>query len=161
MPRYSTEAIELVPHDEGGPGRRHRPAEVHGDARVLHLPALAWRVVVGMFAVLPARAVVVGLPAELTHVLDHHRDAVGVALAQVAAGGVVGALAAELDDAARDVLAALALLAEPKLLELQHGGEGERVVGAGDVHVLRADPGLAEHDVLGVVVRDTADRPGG
>src|SRR5215471_2998829 len=62
MPRYSTLAIDIPPHpsqlelqpsphrgegenlvvhDEGGAGRRHRPAEIHGDLRVLHLAALA------------------------------------------------------------------------------------------------------------------------
>src|SRR4026207_434674 len=68
MPRYSTEAIGLVPHDEGGAGRGHRPAGVPGDARVPDLAALARRVVVGVLAVLPARAIVVHLAAELSHV---------------------------------------------------------------------------------------------
>src|SRR5262249_59999085 len=84
-------------------------------------------------------------------------DAVGVALAEVAAGGVVGAPAAELDDAARHVRAALALLAEAVLLELEHGGEGEGVVGAGDVDVVGRDARLAEHDVAGVVAGHPAD----
>src|SRR4029453_11166853 len=70
-------------------------------------------------------------------------------------------LAAQLDDAARYVRPALALLAEAVLLELQHGGERERVIGAGDVDVVRADAGLAEHDVLGVIAGDAGDGPGG
>src|SRR4029453_3829847 len=70
-------------------------------------------------------------------------------------------LAAQLDDAARYVRPALALLAEAVLLELQHGGERERVIGAGDVDVVRADAGLAEHDVLGVIAGDAGDRPVG
>src|SRR4030095_11877142 len=111
MPRYSTEAIGLVPHDEGGAGRWHRPAKIHGDACVPDLAALARRVVVGVLAVLPARAVVVDLAAELPHGLDHPRDAMRVALAEVAARGVVRPPPAQLDDAARYVRPALALLA--------------------------------------------------
>src|SRR3989442_1276296 len=59
------------------------------------------------------------------------------------------------DDARR--LAALALFAEAVLLELQQRRERERVVGAGDVHVLGPDAGLAEDDVLGVVAGDAGD----
>src|SRR5206468_10196909 len=167
MPRYSTLAISRVPspwpsppvgeregklvvHDERGARGRHGPAEVHGDRRVLHLPALALRIVVAVLALGPAGAVVVHEAAELSHVLDDHAHAVGVALAQMAARGVVRPFASELDDAARDVRAALALLAEAVLLELEHGGEGEGVIGAGDVDVVRRDPCLPEHDVLGV-----------
>src|SRR5262249_57917198 len=109
------------------------------DPRVVGPAALARGVVVAVLALGPAGAGVVGLAAELAHVLDDHRHAVGVALAQMAARGVVRPLAAELDDAARDVPSALALLAEPVLLELEHGRERERVVGACDVDVLRTD----------------------
>src|SRR5207245_107831 len=129
----------LSPKDEGAARRRHRPAEVHRDLGVLDLTAPAGGVVVGVDSLCGARAVVVDRPAELADVLDHHGHAVRVALAQVAARGVVGAPAAELDDPARDVLTALALLAEAVLLELQQRRERERVVGAGDVHVLRTD----------------------
>src|SRR5207247_6521294 len=114
MPRYSTLAIVLLPltltspplgeregklavHDERGARGRHGPAEVHGDRRVLHLPALARRIVVAVLALGPAGAVVVHEAAELSHVLDHHAHAVGVALAQMAARGVVRPLASELD----------------------------------------------------------------
>src|SRR5262244_1769418 len=129
MPRYSTLAIAclLVVHDEGGAGWRHRPAEIHGDLRVLHLAALARRVVVAVLALGRAGAVIVDQAAELAHVLDDHAHAVRVALAEVAAGGVVRSLTAQLDDPARHVGAAFALLAEAVLLELQHGGEGEGV----------------------------------
>src|SRR5256886_3879018 len=96
--------------------------------------------------------------AELADILDHHRHPVRVTLAEVAARGVVGPPAAELDDPARDVVAALALLAEAVLLELEHRRERERVVGAGDVHVVGPDAGLAEHDVLRVVTGDARDR---
>ena len=61
-------------------------------------------------------------------------------------------------DAVRDVLAALALLAEAVILKLQHRREGEGVVGAGDVHILRARPGIRPQDVLGVIAGDTRDR---
>src|SRR6266851_6581319 len=151
----------LVVHDEGGAGRRHRPAEIHGDPAVLDLAALARRVVVAVLALGPARAVVVGEPTELAHVLDDHAHAVGVALAEVAARCVVGPPAAELDGPARHVLAALALLAEAVLLELEHGGEGEGVVGAGDAHVLGRDPRLPEDDVLGIVAGHPRDGAGG
>src|SRR3990167_1842224 len=95
-----------------------RPAEVHGDLRVLDLPALARRVVVGVLPLGPARAVVVGRPPQLADILDHQVHPVRVPLAELAAGGVVRAPAAELDDAAGDVGAALALLAEAVLLQL-------------------------------------------
>src|SRR4029450_3569941 len=113
MPRYWTGwGIELSPHDERATGRRHCPSQVHGDLGVFDLPALPRRVVVAVLALGGARAGVVDGAAKLAHVLDHHRHAVRVALAEVAARRVVRPLAAELDDAARDVGAALALLAE-------------------------------------------------
>src|SRR5262249_33085670 len=99
-------------------------------------------------------AEVVGEAPELTNVLDHHRHAVRVALAEVTAGRVVGAPSSELDDAARHVCAAFALLAETVLLELEHRGEGERVVRAGDVDVLGLDARLAEYDLARVVAGD-------
>src|SRR2546428_8249460 len=160
MPRYWTGwgmGGSLSPEDEGAARRRHRPAEVHRDLGVPDLTAPAGGVVVGVDALGGARAVVVDRPAELADVLDHHGHAVRVALAQVAARGVVGAPAAELDDPARDVLTALALLAEAVLLELQQRRERERVVRAGDIHVLRTDAGLAEDDVLGVVAGDARE----
>src|SRR5258705_4751633 len=163
MPRYSTLAMGRSPRsvveDQGRAGGRHRPAEIHGNAGVPTLPALARRVVVGVLAVRRSRAGVVHGAPQLAHVLDDHAHAVGVALAEMPARGIVGPLPAQLDDAAGDVGPALALLAEAILLELEHGGEGEGVVGAGDVHVLRPDAGLAEHDLLGVVAGHAADRP--
>src|SRR2546422_9885580 len=152
----------LASHDERAAGRGHGPAEVHRDRGVLDLTAVTRGIVVRVDALGGARTVVVHRAAELAHVLDHHGHAVRVALAEVAARGVVGALAAELDDPARHVRSTLALLAEPVLFQLQHGREGERVVRAGDVDVLGRDPGLREDDVLGVVAghaRDGAVRP--
>src|SRR5438477_3021923 len=99
IPRYSTLGMGSVPHDQRRSGRRHGPAEVHGDAGVLHLAALARGVVVAVAALGGSRAVVVDLAAELPDVLDHHRHAVGVPLAEMAARGVVGTATAELDDA--------------------------------------------------------------
>src|SRR5467141_3897309 len=96
-------SLALSAHDQGAAGGGHGPAEVHRDLRVLHLTATAGGIVVGVHALGGARAVVVDDAAELAHVLDHHRHAVRVALAEVAAGRVVGALAAELDDPARHV----------------------------------------------------------
>src|SRR6266436_10104839 len=168
IPRYSTvgmlfgpphpalspsagERGKSVVEDQGGAGRRHGPSEVHRDAGVPHLSAPPRSVVIAVLALGPPRAGVVDLAAELADVLDHHRHAMGVALAEMAARGVVGTAAAQLDDAARDIGPALALLAEAVLLELQHGGEREGVVGARDVHLLGRDPGLAEDDVPRVV----------
>src|SRR3990172_1258550 len=165
MPRYWTgwgisgSFSASSPQDQGAAGGRDRPAEVHRDLGVLHLAAAAGRVVVGVHALRGARAVVVHGPAELAHVLDHHGHPVRVALAEAAAGRVVRPPGSGRDDAARDVLAALALLAEAVLLELEHRRERERVVGARDVHVLGPDAGLAEDDVLRVVARDARDRP--
>src|SRR3989442_940909 len=90
----------LSAHDQGAAGGGHGPAEVHRDLGVLHLAAVAGGVIVGVHALGGARAVVVDGATELAHVLDHHRHAVRVPLAQVAAGRVVGTLAAELDDPA-------------------------------------------------------------
>src|SRR6266545_7052421 len=152
----------LASHDERAAGRGHGPAEVHRDLGVLDLAALARGIVVRVDALGGARTVVVHGAAQLAHVLDHHGHAVRVALAEVAARRVVGTRAPELDDPARHVGAALALLAEPVLLQLEHGGEREGVVGAGDVDVLGRDPGLRKDDVLGVVTghpRDGAIRP--
>ena len=128
---------------------------------VLDLPAAALAVVVGVLALAvgPDRTRIVDVVAQLAHVLDHHVEAVRVALAQMAAAGVVGPLAAEPDRAVAHVVAALALLAEAVVLELQHGGEGEGVVGAGEVDVLRPDPRVRPQDVLGVVAGDGRDRP--
>src|SRR6187431_470094 len=100
-----------TPHDHGGPGAGHRPAEVRTDFGALHLAAAAFAVVIGVLA-LPVgadRAGVVDVMPQLAHVLDHHGDAVGVGLAQVPAGGVVRPLAAEFYRAVADVVAALAL----------------------------------------------------
>ena len=129
-------------------------------SHVLHLAAAALAVVVGVLAlaVRPDRTGIVDVVAQLAHVLDHHVHAVRVALAQMAAAGVVRPLAAQPDGAVADVVAALALLAEAVILELQHGGEGEGVVGAGDVDILRPDAGVRPQDVLGVVAGDRRDR---
>jgi len=71
---------------------------------------------------------------------------VGIALAEMAARGVVRPLAAEADRAVRHVLPAVALLAEPVILELQHRREGEGVVGAGDIDILGADAAVRPQD---------------
>src|SRR6266481_9985837 len=77
----------------------------------------------------------------------------------MAAAGVVGSPATELDGTAADIFAALALFAEAIILELQHGGEGEGVVGAGDVDVLRPDPSIRPQDLPGIIAGDGRDRP--
>src|ERR1700757_2274875 len=83
IPRYSMVGIASVPQDQGGAGRRHRPAEIHRDARGSHLTALAGRIVIAMPAVGSARTVVVDGAPELAHVFDHHGHAMGIALAEV------------------------------------------------------------------------------
>src|SRR5438045_2240255 len=75
------------------------------------------------------------------------------------AAGVVGPTAAELDRAVANVFAALALLAEAVILELQHRREGEGVVGAGDVDVLRPDAGIWPKDLARVIAGNSRDRP--
>src|SRR5262245_59717240 len=160
MPRYWTGSGIgglLSAQDERAAGRRHRPAQVHGDLGVLHLTAATGGVIVGVDSLRRLRAVVVRGAPELPDVLDDHRHPVRVALAQVTTRRVVGALASQLDDAARYVSAALALLAEAVLLELEHRRESEGVVGAGDADVLRPDPGLTEDDVLGVITGHPRD----
>jgi hypothetical protein len=51
-------------------------------------------------------------------------------------------------------VAALVLLAEAIILELEHAGEGESVIGASEVDVIRADAGIRPEDVFGVVAAD-------
>src|SRR5437868_6162342 len=77
----------------------------------------------------------------------------------MAAAGIVGPSAAELDGAARDVIAALALLAEAVILELQHRREGEGVIRAGDVDIFRPDPGIGPQDLPCVIAGDGRNRP--
>src|SRR6516165_2715750 len=72
---------------------------------------------------------------------------------------VIWPFSTEHDGTVRDIVAALALLAEAVILELQHGGEGEGVVGAREVDVLRANAGIWPEDVLGVVAGDGGNRP--
>src|SRR5205807_1282650 len=109
-----------------------------------HLAAAAFAVIVCMLplAVGANWARIIGIVAQLAGILDHHVHTVSVALAEMAAAGVVGPPAAELNGAARDIFAALAFLAEAVILELQHRRESEGVVRAGDVDVLGSDPGI-------------------
>src|SRR5437870_5358446 len=102
--------------NERAPGGRHRPAEIHRDLGVLDLAAFAGRVIVGVHAVGGLGTVVVGGAAELPHVLDDHVHAVRVAFAEVTARRVVGAFAAQLDDPAAHIIAALALFTESVFL---------------------------------------------
>src|SRR5882672_7410276 len=108
------------PHHHGRAGAGHRPAEVGRHFGVPDLAAAALAVVVGVaaLAVRSDRAGIIDVVAQLPDVLHHHVDAVGVALAQVPARGVVRPLAAELDGAVADVSPAFALLAEAVILQL-------------------------------------------
>ena len=56
---------------------------------------------------------------------------------------LIGMRAAEVDLAAGDERPALALRAEPPVLELQQHGDREAVVHLGDVDVVRAEAGSA------------------
>src|SRR5262245_63977426 len=76
----------------------------------------------------------------------------------MAAARVVGAPPAEPDRAAADIIAALALLAEAVVLELQHGGECEGVVGAGHVDVLRPHARIGPQDLARIAARHRRDR---
>src|SRR6516164_1825730 len=102
-------------------------------------------------AIRPDRATIVRIVAELSDVLDNHGDAVGVALTEMATRGVVRPFSTEHDGTVRDVVAAVALLAEAVVLELQHGGEGKGIIGAREIDVLRADAGIRPEDFFGVV----------
>src|SRR5438045_8448173 len=107
MPRYCADIMLLSPpHHHGRSGAGHRPAEIGGQLGVLHLAATALAIIVGMLplAIGPDRTAVVGIVAELTHILDHHGDAMGIAFAEMAARGVVRPFAAEHDGAVGDVV---------------------------------------------------------
>src|ERR1700730_13599637 len=166
MPRYCAlidmfASPSAAPHHHGRAGARHPPAEIGGDLGLPRLAAAALAIVVAVAALAVAadRAGIVGVVAQLPHILDHHVDAVGVALAEMAAAGVVWALAAEPDGAVADILPALALLAEAVILELQHRREGEGVIGAGDIDVLGADAGIGPQDLARIAAGDGRDRP--
>ena len=125
--------------------------------------SLTWRhpafgIVVGVDAVLPLGAVVVDGAAKLADVFDDHVHAVSVTLAQMAAAGVVGPSAAQVDYAAGNVVLPFALLAPAVVLELQQHCVGEGVVAAGYVDVVVGHPGQVEYPGADVVARHPADR---
>src|SRR6267142_1578404 len=132
-------------HDERRTVRWRAPAEIRGHVDGADLPAAALTVVVRMRA--PAigteRARIVGIVPKLADVLHHHAHTVGVALAQVSAGGVIRTPPTQFDRPARHVRAALALRAEAIILELQHGREREGIVRAGNVDIFWPESGAA------------------
>src|SRR5215510_15446797 len=158
---HGSSSRSAAPHDHGRAGARHGPAKIGGDLASLHLPAAAFIIVVGVlaFAIRPYRTAVVDVMTQLAHVLDHHVHAVRVALAQMPAAGVVRPPSAEADAAVAHVLTAFALFAEAVVFELQHGGEGEGVVGAGDIDILGAHPGVGPQDLARVFAGNRRDRP--
>src|SRR4051794_4578720 len=97
---------------------------------------------------------VVDVPAQLAHILDDHVHAVRVALAEMPAARVVRTLSAEAHDAASDVVPAFALRTETVLLELEHRGERECVIGSCYVDVLGAQTRVRPEDFLGVITGD-------
>src|SRR5262245_54384809 len=129
MPRYSPCSIDLssrryaLPalHNHGRSGAGHRPAQIGTQLGALHLAASTFAVIIGVLAlaVRSHRAGIVHVAAQLANVLDDHIHAVGVALAEMATRSIIRTTAAELDDAAGDVLSALSLLAEAVILKLQ------------------------------------------
>src|SRR5882672_8116172 len=160
MPRYSPCSIGLSPlpalHHHRRPCAGHRPAQIRTQLRILHLAAAPFPIVISMLAraVGSERTGIVYVAAQLAHVLNDHIHAVGVAFAEMPTRGIVRTTSAELDDATRDVLPTLPLLAEAVVLKLQHGGEGKRIIGASQVDLLRPHAGIRPQDVLGVVARD-------
>src|SRR5260370_34695040 len=113
MPRYCAWIPGIVlspfpsvaPHDHRRARRRVGRAEIGAALDIPDLAAAAFLVIVGVrsLAVGADRAGIVDVVAQLPGVLDHHVHAVRVALAQMAAGGVVGPPTAELDGAARHI----------------------------------------------------------
>src|SRR5437868_13691102 len=97
--------FSAAPHDHRRPRRWVGPAKIGADLDILDLAAAAFLVVVGVLAlaVRPDRAGIVDVMAQLPGVLDDHVHAVRIALAQMAAAGVVRPLAAECDRAVADV----------------------------------------------------------
>src|SRR5205807_3696888 len=88
--------------------------------------------------------------AQLTHGLDHLGDATAVGrvvVAQAAAIGVERQFADARDQVAvGHELAALALLAEPEVLDLHQDGDGEAVIDRRVLAVRRLNAGLVERD---------------
>src|SRR5207237_10300742 len=86
-------------HDHRRRGRRVSPTEIGADLDILDLPTAALAVIVGVLplAVRADRAGIVDIVAQLPGVLDDHVHAMRVALAEMAAGGVVGPAPAEGD----------------------------------------------------------------
>src|SRR5262245_19844740 len=165
IPKYSAR-IDIIPssvppHDHGRAGAGHGPAEVGAHLATLHLAAAAFPIVVAVaaLAIRSQGTGVVDVVAQLAHVLDHHVHAVRVALTQMPAAGVVRATTAEADAAVAHVLTAFALFAEAVVFELQQGGEGEGVVGAGDIDILGAHPGVGPQDLARVFAGNRRDRP--
>src|ERR1043166_1409753 len=133
MPRYCADIISLPPpHHHGRSRAGHRPTEIGRSLGIFHLATATLAIIVGVLppAVGPDRTTIIRIMAELTHVLDHHGDAVSIALGVMATRRVIRAFPAEHDGAVGDVVAALAFLAEAVILQLQHGGEGKGVIGA-------------------------------
>src|SRR5215470_10300872 len=105
MPSYCF-LSSTPPHHHRRSRAGHRPAEIGRDLGVPHLAATALAIIVGVpaSAIGPDRTAVVRIVAELTDVLDHHGDAVGVALAEMATRRVVRPFPAEHDGAVRDIV---------------------------------------------------------
>src|SRR5215469_585574 len=166
MPRYSPRIpmpflLSTAPHDHRGGGRRVGPAEICAHLDIPYLAAAALAVVESVLtlAIGPDGARIIGIVPQLTGVLDDHVHTVRVALAEMPAAGVVGTAAPQLYCAAADIFTALSLLAEPVILQLQHCREGKSIIGAGDVDVLRSDPGIGPEDLAGVIAGHCGDRP--
>src|SRR5215469_17383328 len=95
------------PHHHRRSRAGHRPAEIGRYLGVPHLAATALAIIVGVLApaVGPDWTAIVRIVAKLADVLDHHGDAVGVALAEMAAGRVVRPPSTKHDGAIGDIVA--------------------------------------------------------
>src|SRR5437764_4577799 len=104
-----------------------------------------------MLALGPAWTGVVSPMPELAHVLDHHADAMRVALRKMATGEVRGQLMVKLQTSAFDKLTCLSLATKAVGLELNQRREGKGVVAGDEVHILLTDAGHAKESLATIV----------
>ena len=84
------------------------------------------------------------LAAKLANGFDHVEHPAAVAFGEQAAAGVDGQAAPRTDAPPLDESAALALLAEAVILELEQDDDGEAVVEKGEVNISRAEASLSK-----------------
>src|SRR5262249_34575968 len=131
------------------PSPRHPAA----DARVSDLAASGCAIV-GVLPFAPSRTGVVDPMAQLARVLDHHLDAVSVALRQMSAGQIARQFVIDLEPPAFYKFSCLARSAKAVGLELNEGGERERVVTGNEVDIAMRNTGHPECAFPSVVPGD-------